>query len=224
MKGRQLFRFVSITIVALSAAVFAEMPAREQRPPAPPPPPEGPRGHKTGGRGEKRVPPPVERFMQMLEEEDSEEYQGLQKLRESDKDAFRVELRERLSRARRRSFGAGARGHGRDQSNSNGRGERHRPQQENEYRQRGWNRELQEMVEKYHEAEGGEKESIRSGIKSKLEEIFSGYQQRRIERLERLETKIEEMREMIKEQNEKRDSVIDRQLELLLQQRKSIDP
>lgn len=60
------------------------------------PPGDKPRRGERGGMG----PPPLERYMQKMEQEHPEEYQRLQKLKAEDPQAFRMELRNKAAQFR----------------------------------------------------------------------------------------------------------------------------
>lgn len=81
----QLRLFVLATLSGL-AAVWAQPPLERPR-----------RGDREGKRP---PPPPLETYLDKLEKENPEEFQRLRQLRESDPQAFRMELREKAARFR----------------------------------------------------------------------------------------------------------------------------
>lgn len=212
-------RMLYIPIIAIAATAWGEPPERGEAGPPPPPPRDSVFAEAGHGRRGGRMHP-VKRYMESLQNESPEEYEHLSDLRKNDSSAFRAELRERLSHARRREFGWNGPKHLRDQTRP-GREGGLRRRDEHLRQPRGIKREIAGLLERYKSADENEKELLRSEIRSKLEESFDRSQKQRIERLERLEAELDEMRGMIKQQGEKRDALIDRQLEKLTRNHKT---
>jgi hypothetical protein len=190
--------------------------AREMPPPREGPPPEGP-GPGPGDQDGER--PPLQRFLEILRQQNPQEFDRLKSLRESDPAAFRKELHERLQQERDKRGLQGGPGAGlREQMG--------RRMMEGGPGPDGMNvrspeidrleKATHDLAQSYRKATGdAEKARLQGELKQTLEQAFDLREQLRRERFEQTEARLRKVREMMEQRQAQRDAIIDRRLKEL---------
>ena len=191
-------RIIMITIlistVILSGTILAQPPMGFQ----PPPPDAGPEM----GEPPPHHTPPVDRWMQFLQQKDPEEFERLSTLRKDDPEAFRNELAEKLRHHR---------GKGRE-----GRHGMHNMMEENTPEMQALTTELNKLSRSYKETDDpAEKEALRTTITDTVRELYELRYTARQEKLQEAEAKIQKLREHLAQRYENRDKIIERRVQEL---------
>lgn len=169
---------------------------------------------------EARMPPPVQRFFDLLKERDPAEYARLRELRKNDPDAFRAELAERLTGLRERR---GARGEPdvRDMREPG----RHMGRSGNMERGPERNPEL-EMAERLAKETAAavrtatsdeEKKKLMAQLKDEVGDIFNIRETMRRERIRQMEDHVAKIKQVLDERRAQREEIIERRVNQLLQ-------
>jgi len=178
--------------------------------------------------------PHMDRWLAQLRDADPEEYERVIALRESDPEAFRMEMRERVQAARRlhrlrashpdlherladlppeerERIGEALRGPLRDGPSPVS---RHRRWSPPGMEPDGASRSL---LDAWHRADGAEeKAAARAALIAHLEEVFDQRTEEQKERIQRAEEQIEELRRILDARRDNREVWIDRLIERLL--------
>lgn len=195
--------------LALAAASAQDMPTPGD-PMAPDPASEG------QARRPRDAAPFVDRLIHAVRSKDPAEADRLSRLRESDPEAFRQELRAQLAEMRRT---APHDGHEREaRSPRDGgrpdrppRGEREIPPDRPELV------EIRLLVRKYREAEGGpEQEQAMSRLREIVRGMIDQRQQVRRERIARFERELEDMKKDLARIDAETDKIVDRRIQEIL--------
>lgn len=169
---------------------------------------------------EARMPPPVQRFFDLLKERDPAEYARLRELRENDPDAFRAELANRLAGLRERR---GARGEpevrdmrepGRHMGRSGkmDRGPEHHPELDMAERL------AKETAAAVRTATSDEeKKKLTAQLKDEVGEIFNIRETIRRERIRQMEDHVAKIKHVLDERRAQREEIIERRVNQLLQ-------
>jgi hypothetical protein len=192
-----------ITAFTLTLApAFAQDPL--EPPPGPPPgmyepemgPPPSPETFR-GGQSEATF---VDRWLARLKEKQPEEYERLQKLRETNPDEFRQELHEKLMQEKMR-FGSRDGRHGRPPMNPE------IMKLENE---------ALDLSKTYRQTtDAAQKEQIGKDLRQKLEVLFDLREKDRQELIRRIEADLANLKESVDQRQKNRDQIIDRRLKEL---------
>lgn len=188
--------------------------ARQMPPPREGPPPEGP---GPGDQGGDR--PPLQRFLEILRQQNPQEFDRLKNLRESDPAAFRKELHERLQQEREKRGLPG--GPGDDLREHMG-----RRIMEGGPGPEGMNvrspeidrleKASRDLAQSYRNATGeAEKARLQAELKQNLEQAFDLREQLRRERFQQMEARVRKVREMMDQRQAQRDAIINRRLQEL---------
>lgn len=169
---------------------------------------------------EAPMPPPVQRFFDLLKERDPAEYARLKELRENDPDSFRAELAKRLAGLRERR---GARGEPdvRDMREPG----RHMGRSANRDRGPEHNPEL-EMAERLAKETAAavrtatsdeEKKKLMAQLKDEVGDIFNIRETMRRERIRQMEDHVAKIKQVLDERRAQREEIIERRVNQLLQ-------
>lgn len=223
-------KMLLIPLVLMAAVTCAQPPPPDSAPDAtawedtaPPPPPPGD-GPGTGQGDVRREHPPLQRFMEVLREQNPEEFDRLKKLREEDPEAFRRELHQRLQKERdRRGLQAGR---AMEQQPPEDRGRMGHHLQAGGPGPEGMNvrspetdrleQKSRELAQAYRVAtDEVEKARLQAELKANLAESFDAREKLRHERFAQMENRIKKIRELMEQRQAQREEIINRRLKEL---------
>ncbi len=164
----------------------------------------------------------VESFMDNLRKNDAEKYERLLILREQDRAEFRSELRRILSARRAQMIAAGempphptplAPRTERAGSEPNLRRRFHEPNPEIDELAG----ELRSLAKKYRQESNAKRKSeLEQQMKVRLDSIFEIRESERAKMIEHMETKLDQLKRIMKQRHEKKDDILDRQLKEII--------
>ena len=192
-----------------------------------------PPGMQTG------TPPPVDRWLKRLQQENPQEFEALQKLRQEDPQGFRHAMHvrllqqrltdavaaypqlqqafmsmpeeERLEALKKLTFIAGPPGMHRGQGPKGMRGGPGGPGKDSAARK--LEDEAGAIARTYREtSDPAEKEKILGDLRTTLEQIFDAREQERLQHIERAEKEMARLKEMLENRSSRRAEIIDRRL------------
>ena len=191
---------------------------RDWAEPGMPPPP-------SGGPGEK---PHIQRFLDMLRQQNPTEFDRMKKLRAEDPEAFRQELHARLQRERERRGIDGAPGNGQMMRGMAGdmRDRMARAMKDGGPGPDGMNvrspeidrleQKSRDLAQAYRKAaDDAEKTRLQGELKAALSEAFDLRESIRRERFAQMEARVKKVREMMDQRQAQRDAIIERRLQEL---------
>jgi hypothetical protein len=190
-------------------------------PPDLPPPGDGPGAPPGDVRGKH---PPLQRFLEVLSEQNPEEFDRLKKLRDEDPEAFRKELHQRLQKERERRGLPG--GRGLEQPSPEERGRLGRHQQTGGPGPEGMNvrspetdrleQKSRDLAQAYRlSTDEAEKARLQAELKTNLAESFDLREKMRRERFAQMENRIKKVRELMEQRQAQREEIINRRLKEL---------
>jgi hypothetical protein len=197
------------TLIAAVTLMLGLMPALAQDPLEPPqgPPPEmwgpemGPPPSPEPPQGEQPGTPFVDRWLDRMKEKNPEEYDKLQKLRETSPEQFRQALHDKLKQEKTRSRLHDG---------------RHGPPPPLNPEIVKLEKETMEISRGYRETtDEAQKTQIRKDLRGKLEVLFELREKDRQELIRRIETDLARLKKSVDERRNHRDQIIERRLQEL---------
>ncbi len=160
--------------------------------------------------------PFVEKYLDLLERKNPQDYAYLKDLMEREPEAFHRELRRRLREQRRdrnlhpeKWLPHESKTHRPDRADGN-------PAEDPTWKRH--RKELDELVLQHNEAELHQQPAIKKALRAELEKRFHIRQKARRENVERIQKELDRIKKVLHKREKEKDLIIDRRLEKLLQE------